>query len=78
MNRFLSIPTFRSMKYLHGILFAGAMWVLVVLWATHYLILPDHTQDPEVVLVRWAMLMTGFILVPPLALFYRIVSTNQY
>lgn len=72
MKTFLSIPHFRDMHYLHGILIYGSMWVLIVLGVMHFLIMPDHRHDLDTNLVRCALFLAGFYLVPIVALIYSI------
>ncbi len=73
----LTIPPFRSMHLLHGLLMYGAFWVAFVPILMWMIILPGHLDNPEVVLTRWALWMTGFVIVPFLALYWAVMMTPR-
>lgn len=70
---FLSIPTFRSMKYLHGVL----GWLAASALAS--CLVPLAYVDPDVrALSQWACFLSLLWLAPIAGLAYRSMSSNQY
>lgn len=72
-NMKLTIPPFKSMHYLHGILGCGALWVAMAILLPLALV-----KDESLVLCRWALLMTGFIIVPFMAVIWYGASSNRH
>ncbi len=73
----LTIPPFRSMHLLHGLLIYGAFWVIWVPISIWLFILPGHRHNPEVVLMQWALWMAGFFIVPFVALYWDVMMTPR-
>ncbi len=73
----LTIPPFRSMHLLHGLLISGAFWIVWTPLLMWLMISSGHWNDPEIALLRWALWMTGFIIVPFLALIWDFGMTAE-
>lgn len=73
MKSFLSIPTFRSMKYLHGVLLWLAIDGFTSLLLVRLLIVPDMRG-----VLAWAVFVALAFIGPVFGFAYRSVSSNQY
>lgn len=63
----MKIPHIQDMRLLHGVFLWGLFWwsmVPCILWTVTA---PGSYGAPEIVLLRWAVWMVGFVAVPLLA-----------
>lgn len=73
MKTFLSIPTFRSMKYLHGVLLWLLASAILCPIIVHFLCRPEDRVE-----LSLACFFALAVYAPVMAWVYRACSSNQY